>query len=222
MQRSRLWQQRFDMKDFLPQGTILGDLTIGTTYDFHDRPVLFTCKNETGMLFLAVLADMSAKGDIWLYVPVSSIRFVLIKTGQIDLHDAFAKAEQAFLVITSSAAEAAPQIQQLDAGSVPEKYLPVTGSKLLHPIGTDTGIPPEVQAHQAWLTFTQHIDLQELQVSFERAVYDAILVERERCAQIAESFIPSGFRGPGKCGDHIGIARDDRARTIAAAIRRSE
>lgn len=45
----------------------------------------------------------------------------------------------------------------------------------------------------------------------------ALEKERERCAQVAESFIPSGFRG-GR-GPDIGVARDDRARTIATAIR---
>jgi len=49
----------------------------------------------------------------------------------------------------------------------------------------------------------------------------ALLAEREACAQVAESFIPSGFRGGNHpfLGDAFGIARDDRARTIAHAIR---
>lgn len=50
---------------------------------------------------------------------------------------------------------------------------------------------------------------------------NAILAERERCAQIAESFIPSGFTGEGKVGNSYAVARDDRARVIAAAIRGS-
>lgn len=53
-----------------------------------------------------------------------------------------------------------------------------------------------------------------------KAISAAIADERERCAQIAESFIPSGFTGDGKAGDTYAIARDDRARTIAAAIRK--
>lgn len=47
----------------------------------------------------------------------------------------------------------------------------------------------------------------------EQAIRAAVLAERERCAQVAESFIPSGFEGS------FGVARDDRARTIAAKIR---
>lgn len=68
----------------------------------------------------------------------------------------------------------------------------------------------------AWKEFSKGIDILEIQAAFERVVYNAILVERERCAQIAEGFIPSGFSGG------IGVARDDRARTIAAAIRNKQ
>lgn len=41
----------------------------------------------------------------------------------------------------------------------------------------------------------------------------------ERAAQAAESFIPSGFASTGKAGNTYAVARDDRARTIAYAIR---
>lgn len=43
--------------------------------------------------------------------------------------------------------------------------------------------------------------------------------ERDACAAIADAFIPSGFRDGSRSGELFGIARDDRARTIAAAIR---
>lgn len=77
-----------------------------------------------------------------------------------------------------------------------------------------------METQKYWHDFLRHLDLLELQNAFERAIYDAKIEERERCAQIAESFIPSGFRGKGKAGNMIGIARDDRARVIADAIRR--
>lgn len=51
------------------------------------------------------------------------------------------------------------------------------------------------------------------------AIRAAVAAERERCAQIAERFIPSGFTSDGKAGNSYAVARDDRARTIAAAIR---
>jgi hypothetical protein len=74
----------------------------------------------------------------------------------------------------------------------------------------------EQLAHQAWHKIASHFDILELQNLVERAVYDAVMAERERCAQVAEAFIPSGF------GGNFGIARDDRARTIAVTIRLGE
>lgn len=71
----------------------------------------------------------------------------------------------------------------------------------------------------AWRAFLQSLDALEIEHAFERAIRDAVLVEREACAQVAESFIPSGFRDGTRGGELFGIARDDRARTIAAAIR---
>lgn len=54
----------------------------------------------------------------------------------------------------------------------------------------------------------------------QRAITAIRHEERERCARIAESFIPSGFTGTHPVvRDALAIARDDRARTIAQAIR---
>ncbi len=49
-------------------------------------------------------------------------------------------------------------------------------------------------------------------------VKGAVQSERERCAEVAESFIPSGFTSNGKAGNTYAVARDDRARVIAFAI----
>lgn len=66
-------------------------------------------------------------------------------------------------------------------------------------------------------------------IAFDRGYTRA--AEREACARVAEGFIPSGFRDGSlerhegqtyhklPLGDIIGIARDDRARVIAGAIR---
>jgi hypothetical protein len=51
------------------------------------------------------------------------------------------------------------------------------------------------------------------------AIRAAVKEERAACALVAESCIPSGFTGTGKAGNTYAIARDDRARTIATAIR---
>lgn len=60
---------------------------------------------------------------------------------------------------------------------------------------------------------------ERLQYNVLVAIRAAVEEERESCARAAESFIPSGFTSDGKAGNTYAVARDDRARTIAAAIR---
>lgn len=70
------------------------------------------------------------------------------------------------------------------------------------------GVPPEWRmCDDENANIANYIDCQL------ETMCNAVTAERERCAQVAESFIPSGFPGG------IGVARDDRARTIATAIR---
>lgn len=78
------------------------------------------------------------------------------------------------------------------------------------PISNVRWSPPPVQVWNA-LSQTRN-DL----LATQRALTTAARAERDRCARIAESFIPSGFSGT------HGTARNDRARTIADAIRNED
>lgn len=40
---------------FLPERTILGQLEIIEVYDFYDKPVLFSCKNKSGLIFIQLI-----------------------------------------------------------------------------------------------------------------------------------------------------------------------
>ena len=71
----------------------LGRLEIIEIYDYYDQPILFACKNAAGHLHLVVAADENDQHETWLYVRVSAERLNLIRSGAIDLHDAFADPE---------------------------------------------------------------------------------------------------------------------------------
>ena len=75
----------------------LGRLEIIETYAYYDQPVLFSCKNSEAHLYLVVAADENAQSEIWLYAEVSAERLNLIRSGAIDLHDAFADSESGHL-----------------------------------------------------------------------------------------------------------------------------
>ncbi len=78
---------------FLPTDSFLGNLELLEVYVFYDCPKLFACQNLSGQIFLAVWIDETDDADIWLYVSMSPNRFKAIHSGYLDLHDAYAKAE---------------------------------------------------------------------------------------------------------------------------------
>lgn len=119
------------MRTFFPQGTVLGELSMVEVHDFYDRPVLFTCKNETGSHFLVVLVDRSPRDQTWLYAPVSPRRYKLIESGRVDLHDAFALVEGGFVYeVTTPFADELPHLQKVAAATLTENRLPASGETL--------------------------------------------------------------------------------------------
>ena len=51
--------------------TNLGSCEIIETYVFYDEPVLFSCRNESGQLYLGVFSDKTQNDETWLYARVS-------------------------------------------------------------------------------------------------------------------------------------------------------
>ena len=112
--------------------TGLGRLEIVETYVYYDQQVLFSCKSASGHLYLAVAADENDKHETWLYVGVSPERLNLIRSGTIDLHDAFADPEDGFLfqVIAPYSNQNPLQIESIQPDQIPEDMLPMPGERL--------------------------------------------------------------------------------------------
>ena len=117
---------------------ILGRLKIVETYVYYDQPVLFSCKNAAGHLYLVVAADENDQYDTWLYAGVSAERLNHIRSGAIDLHDAFADPEDGFLfqVIAPYDNQSPPQIEPVQSNQISEDMLPMPGECL--DLETDT------------------------------------------------------------------------------------
>ena len=110
----------------------LGRLEIVETYAYYDQPVLFSCKDSAGHLYLVVAADENNQYETWLYVRISNERLNLVQSGTIDLHDAFADSEDAhlFQVRFSYDAPTSPQIESIEVNQVSEDMLPLPGECL--------------------------------------------------------------------------------------------
>ena len=116
----------------------LGRLEIVEIYDYYDQPILFSCKNAAGHLYLVVAADENDQHEIWLYAGVSTERLNLVRSGAIDLHDAFAKPEGGFLLqATVPYEDQIPlRIEPIQPNPISEDMLPTTGERL--DLKTDT------------------------------------------------------------------------------------
>ena len=120
----------------------LGRLEIVETYAYYDQPVLFSCKNAAGHFYLVVAADENDQYETWLYAKVSVERFNLVRSGAIDLHNAFADPEGGCLlqVRFSYDAPTSPQIESIEANQVPKDMLPLPGEYL--DLETETRLVP--------------------------------------------------------------------------------
>ena len=111
---------------------ILGRLKIVETYVYYDQPVLFSCKSAAGHLYFVVAADENDQYDTWLYAGVSPERLNHIRSGAIDLHDAFADPEEGFLfqVIAPYDNQIPLQIEPVQPNKIAEDILPMPGERL--------------------------------------------------------------------------------------------
>ncbi|MBD2566646.1 DUF6575 domain-containing protein [Anabaena lutea] len=114
---------------FLPERTILGQLAIIEVYDFYDKPVLFSCKNKSGLTFIVVCVDSSDLAEVWLYAPVSSSRFQSVIKGEVELRHIFAETEDAFVyqVEIPYEDEINVIVKNVECDEIPDDYLPELG-----------------------------------------------------------------------------------------------
>ena len=110
----------------------LGKVEIVEVYEYYDQPVLYSCKNASGHFYLVVAAAENAQFLTWLCVAVSIERLNLIRSGKIDLHDAFADSENPYAIQVRVPYEehASVQTDFVQSNQIPEDMLPVSGECL--------------------------------------------------------------------------------------------
>ena len=109
----------------------LGKLEIVETYAYYDEPILFSCKNAAGHLYLVVAADENEAYETWLYAEVSAERLNSIRSGAIDLHDAFAKTEDGqILQVKFPYDNSLPESDSVQSNQISDDMLPEPGECL--------------------------------------------------------------------------------------------
>ena len=110
----------------------LGKLEIIEVYEYYDQPVLYSCKNASGHFYLVVAAAEDAQFLTWLCVAASTERLNLIRSGKIDLHDAFVDSENPYAIQVRVPYEehASVQTDFIQSNQIPEDMLPMPGECL--------------------------------------------------------------------------------------------
>ena len=110
----------------------LGKLEIVEIYEYYDQPVLYSCKNAMGHFYLVVAADEDDQYLTWLCAAVSTERLNRIRSGKVDLHDAFAHPESAYAIQVKVPynENASVQVDFIQSNLIPEDMLPVPGECL--------------------------------------------------------------------------------------------
>ena len=110
----------------------LGKLKHVETYAYYDEPVLYCCQNAAGHLYLVVAAAANEQGEIWLFTGVSDTRLARIRSGAIDLHDAFADPEDGSLLQVTVPYDDNTQLQIVfvHPNQIPQDMLPMPDERL--------------------------------------------------------------------------------------------
>jgi hypothetical protein len=97
---------------------------------YHDRPLLFSAQDILGHKYLAVLVEEEETFEEWIYVAVSQNRLEMIRSGGIDLHDAFGKPENRIVFRIKNDFDGEEEVNPVLANELPIELLPKKGAKL--------------------------------------------------------------------------------------------
>ncbi len=109
----------------------LGIHKVVENYVHNDEPALFSCKDSAGHFYLVTVGE-NDQHKTWLRVGISNERFSLIRSGGIDLRNAFTDNENGYLlrikVPHDNPTQSSPEVIQ--SNEISEDMLPLPGERL--------------------------------------------------------------------------------------------
>lgn len=109
----------------------LGIHKVVENYVHNDDPALFSCKDSAGHLYLVTVGE-NDEDKTWLRVGISNERFNLIRSGGIDLRNAFTEVENdiLFQIRIPRDDSTAPSLEVIQPNQIVEDMLPLPGERL--------------------------------------------------------------------------------------------
>ena len=151
----------------------LGIHKVVENYVHNDDPALFSCKDSAGHLYLVTVGE-NDQHKTWLRVGISNERFNLIRSGGIDLRNAFTDTENGYLfrikVPHDDPTQSSPEV--IHSNEIPEDLLPLPGERL----GLKTDTPPALSSPEE---SEKYITPEEYLGSERRAKYKSEYIHGE-------------------------------------------
>ncbi|MBW4620604.1 MAG: hypothetical protein KME17_14775 [Cyanosarcina radialis HA8281-LM2] len=115
----------------LLQSFSLKALEMLEVYEYYNQPILFSCRNSFGELFLGFWVDETENGEVWFYLPMSWQRLQEVRTGIIDLRNAFLHSEyDVILEVKTTNNNADEIVTTIPSQQIDINLLPMAGESL--------------------------------------------------------------------------------------------
>lgn len=113
----------------------LADLTIDETFVYYDGPKVFTCLSESGTRYLCAWAQSSEFHDRWLCTSITEPRLQQLRSGELELREAFADPECELWIATEYWNKGSDKFDAVlrDHATIPDAWLPAQGFRINQP-----------------------------------------------------------------------------------------
>lgn len=108
----------------LPEKTVLGRLDILQVFEYYDFPRIFSCKNQTGQIYISISIHDDDESCEWIYLPVSSERYNALCSAGISLRSSILETESGFIFTVKTNPNGNDSADYLLPEQIPENDLP--------------------------------------------------------------------------------------------------
>lgn len=91
--------------------------------EYH-YPILFTCVDESGAMYIATCFHADAREKKWLIAKTSPESIISLLCNNIPIRDVFPKGDRSVYLITKSRGTDEPYVKEMASSNVPDEYFP--------------------------------------------------------------------------------------------------
>lgn len=114
----------------LPEKTVLGRLELLQVFEHYDFPRIFSCRSQTGQIYVSISIHDDDESCGWIYLPVSPGRYSALCSAGIGLRASVMETESGFVFLVNTYSSDSDKVEYLLPEQIPENDLPAESYKL--------------------------------------------------------------------------------------------